>query len=243
MSESAAAADKETGYAGKEKSTFREYAEAILVALALAMFVRTFVVQAFKIPSGSMEDTLLVGDHILVNKFSYWFRNVARGDVIVFRFPRDERRDFIKRVVGLPGDEVLVRGKRVYVNCKTPDQLERCQPLDEPYAVFKDPDGIAAGPPRERLPFRVPGGSYFVMGDNRNNSQDSRYWGFLKAGAQLDHLRLRFSDFVWDIPFPCGLWRAPCWDSKIRGNAFLIYWSWNGAGSSVRWSRLGNWIR
>ena len=243
MSESTVVSDKETVCARKEKSTFREYAEAILVALALALFVRTFVVQAFKIPSGSMEETLLVGDHILVNKFSYWLRDVARGDVIVFRFPKDESRDFIKRVVGLPGDVVLVWGKKVYVNCKTPEQLERCQPLAEPYAIFKDPDGVASGPPRERLPFRVPEGSYLVLGDNRNNSQDGRYWGFLKAGVKLDHLRLRFSDYSWDIPFPCGLWQAPCWDSKIRGNAFLIYWSWNSAAGSVRWSSLGSLIR
>ena len=94
----------------KSKSTFREYAEAIVIALLLAMFVRTFVVQAFKIPSGSMENTLLVGDHILVNKFIFWFREPRRGDIIVFRFPKDDRRDFIKRVVGLPGEEVMGRG-------------------------------------------------------------------------------------------------------------------------------------
>ncbi|MBT3350481.1 MAG: signal peptidase I [Nitrospinaceae bacterium] len=243
MSDSTAASDDQTNYKRKEKSTFREYAEAILVALALALFVRSFVVQAFKIPSGSMEETLLVGDHILVSKFSYWFRDVARGDVVVFRFPRDERRDFIKRVIGLPGDVVLVRGKRVYVNCKTPELIGRCQSLKEPYAVFKNPDGVAAGPPSEKLPYRVPAGSYLVMGDNRNNSQDSRYWGFLKSGVQLDHMRLRFSDYSWDIPFPCGLWKAACWDSKIRGNAFLIYWSWNSPAGSVRWSRLGSWIK
>ena len=96
----------------KSKSTFREYAEAIIIALLLAMFVRTFVVQAFKIPSGSMENTLLVGDHILVNKFIFWFRKPERGDIIVFRFPKDERRDFIKRVIALPGEEVMVRGRK-----------------------------------------------------------------------------------------------------------------------------------
>ncbi|MEE9256449.1 MAG: signal peptidase I, partial [bacterium] len=99
------AAGKEAESRRGGKSTAREYAEAILIALVLALFVRTFVVQAFKIPSGSMEETLLVGDHILVNKFIYWLRGVERGDVIVFRYPQDESRDFIKRVVGLPGDE------------------------------------------------------------------------------------------------------------------------------------------
>ncbi len=226
----------------REKSAIREYAEAILIALLLALFVRAFVVQAFKIPSGSMENTLLVGDHILVSKFIYWFRDIERGDVIVFRYPREEWRDFIKRVVGLPGDVVLVRGKRVYINCKTPGALDLCTPLAEPYAVFKDPDGVAAGPPSERNPFRVPKGSYFVMGDNRNNSQDGRYWGYLKAGYQLDHLRLRFSDYVLDIPFPCGLWRSACWDSKIRGSAFMIYGSWNQDTGSVRWGRIGSGI-
>ena len=240
--EDARAADKDADSPRREKSTIREYTEAILIALFLALFVRAFIVQAFKIPSGSMENTLLVGDHILVSKFIYWFRDIERGDVIVFRFPQDERRDFIKRVVGLPGDVVLVREKRVYVNCKTPGALDRCAPLEEPYAVFKDPDGVAAGPSSERPPFRVPKGSYLVLGDNRNNSQDSRFWGFLKAGDQLGHFRLRFSDYVWDLPFPCGLWRSACWDSKIRGSAFLIYWSWNHEAGSVRWVRIGSGI-
>ncbi len=232
------AAGKEAESRRRGKSTAREYAEAILIALVLALFVRTFVVQAFKIPSGSMEETLLVGDHILVNKFIYWLRGVERGDVIVFRYPQDESRDFIKRVVGLPGDEVLLRGKRVYINCKTPARPENCTPLKEPYAVFK-PHGRAQGP-RRSAPYRVPPGHYMVLGDNRNNSQDSRYWGFLKAGNQLDRLRLRFSGYSIDLPFPCSLWSAPCWDDKIRGAAFMIYWSWNGEAGSVRWGRLGS---
>lgn len=238
MTDMGAEAGQETAYGRKEKSTIREYAEAIAIALLLALFVRTFVIQAFKIPSGSMENTLLVGDHILVSKFIFWLRDVKRGDVIVFRFPEDESRDFIKRVVGLPGEEIIVRGKRVYVNCKTPDQIDLCKPLDESYAVFK-PDGRAYGPAFQKKTFRVPSGQYFVMGDNRNNSQDSRFWGFLKAGEQLDYLPLRFGGYSGGIPFPCSLWSAPCWDSKIRGAAFLIYWSWNGDDGSLRWGRLG----
>ncbi|MFQ5896366.1 MAG: signal peptidase I, partial [Nitrospinota bacterium] len=118
--------------ASRAKSALREYAEAILIALLLALVVRAFVVQAFKIPSGSMENTLLVGDHILVNKFLYYFAEPQRGDIIVFRYPRDESRDFIKRVVGLPGEVVMVRGRRVYVNCATPQEPARCTPLREP---------------------------------------------------------------------------------------------------------------
>lgn len=231
-------AQQDTAYRRKEKSTLREYAEAIIIALLLALFVRTFIIQAFKIPSGSMENTLLVGDHILVSKFIYWLRDIERGDVIVFRFPKDESRDFIKRVVGLPGEELIVQGKRVFVNCKTPDNLEACQPLDESFAIYK-PNGQAYGSPFQKKSFRVPSGHYFVLGDNRNNSQDSRFWGFLKAGEKLDHLPLRFGGYSAKIPFPCSLWSAPCWDSKIRGSAFLIYWSWNHDEGNLRWNRLG----
>ena len=294
MSGEAAAAGKKAESRGYEKSTFREYAEAIIVALQLAGFVRGVVVQAFKIPSGSMEKTLLIGDHILVNKFIYWFRGVERGDVIVFRFPKDESRDFIKRVVGLPGDEILFRRTRIYINCKTPETPDKCNPLDEPHAIYR-PDGKSYWPGAPAAPKRVPAGSYFVMGDNRNNSTDSRHWGFLKEGERLDHIKVRVLDIfiptkpgrgyggsgnivslVWNsilraawgvldlvglkyidantsgrdeyigIPFPCSLYAAPCWDPKIRGVAFFIYWSWNndeGDSRWVRWDRLGNGIR
>ncbi len=206
----------------KQKSWLREYAEAILIALALALLIRTFIVQAFKIPSGSMENTLLVGDHILVNKFSYGIhlpnevlftsiklfpdvrffpKTPERGDIIVFKYPKDEQRDFIKRVVGLPGDKLEIRQQKVYVN----DRLLH----DDDYAIHRDPANGEPLYPRDDFgPLRVPEGHLFVMGDNRENSQDSRYWGFL------------------DI-------------NNVRGKAQLIYWSWNGENNSVRFNRIG----
>ncbi|MBI3625998.1 MAG: signal peptidase I [Candidatus Rokubacteria bacterium] len=195
----------------KRKSLTREYIEAIVIAILLALVIRTFVVQAFTIPSGSMVPTLQVGDYILVNKFLYGaevpfttlhlpaIRQPRRGDIIVFKYPWDEKRDFIKRVIGLPGEEVSVKGRTVYVNGR---------PLDEPYAVYNDG---ASHPGIEYGPTLVPTDSYFMMGDNRDNSQDSRYWGFLKR-------------------------------EKIRGKAFIIYWSWDGDTHWLRWRRLGHYL-
>ena len=168
------------------KSTAREYFESIVVAVILALFIRTFVVQAFKIPTGSMEPNLLVGDHLLVNKFVFApaatslerailpVREITRGDVIVFKFPEEPERDFIKRVIGLPGETVEVRNRQVMINGTR---------IDEPYAHYLFPvsDDEAGGfDVRARYgPVTVPEGHYFMMGDNRDNSQDSRYWGFL----------------------------------------------------------------
>jgi signal peptidase I len=206
------------------KSTLREYFESIVIAVILALFIRTFVVQAFKIPTGSMEENLLVGDHLLVNKFVYGpaasslehallpLDTVYRGDVVVFKYPEDPGRDFIKRVIGLPGETLEVRAKRVYING---------QPLTEPYTHFLEPAGAFGGRAgemtsadvRERFgPVQIPADQYFVMGDNRDNSQDSRYWGFLPR------------DYV-------------------KGRALVIYWSFDTARdlnvfSSVRWGRL-----
>ena len=201
----------------KSKSTFREYAEAIGMALLLALFIRTFIVQAFKIPSGSMIPTLQIGDHILVNKLAYGvripflerylagFQKVQRGDVIVFIFPEDRSKDFIKRVVGVSGDSVEVRGKKIYLNGAQ---------VDDPHAHFEGDDPQAAGlPSRDDYgPRTVPDNHVFVMGDNRDRSYDSRFWGFVS----LD---------------------------EVRGKAFLIYWSWDGADRWVRWERLGSLIR
>jgi len=189
----------------REKSVIRQYTEAFLVAILLALVIRTFVVQAFKIPSGSMLPTLQIGDHLLVNKFLYWFTDTQRGDIIVFKFPQDEGRDFIKRVIALPGDKVEVRGKRVYVNDK---------PVQESYAVHLDPS-MQENPhsPRDNFsPVKVPAGQLFMMGDNRDYSMDSRFWGFL------------------DI-------------KKIKGKAFIIYWSWDRDRFRPRWGRIGMVIR
>jgi signal peptidase I len=188
------------------KSTAREYFESIVIAVILALFIRTFVVQAFKIPTGSMENNLLIGDHLLVNKFIFgpsispWERallperDIRRGDVIVFKYPEDLERDFIKRVIGLPGETLEVRDKRVYINGKR---------IDEPYVHFLEPpQGPAAFSEvtsydlRERYgPITIPAGKYFVMGDNRDNSQDSRYWGLLPR-------------------------------ENVKGLAMMIYWSY-----------------
>jgi signal peptidase I len=201
----------------KTKSTFREYAEAIGMALLLALFIRTFIVQAFKIPSGSMIPTLQIGDHILVNKLAYgiriplWghylvdFGKVQRGDVIVFIFPEDRSKDFIKRVIGVAGDTVEIRGKKVYING---------QQIDDPHAHFEgdDPQNILPASRDDYGPTKVPANHIFVMGDNRDRSYDSRFWGFVN----LD---------------------------DVRGKAFLIYWSWDGSDRWVRWERLANLIR
>ena len=213
------AADKEAE--APKKSIAREYTEAILIALLLALLIRTFIIQAFKIPSGSMESTLLIGDHILVSKFSYGthipneipFLNIKlfddivlfskvpqRGDIIVFKFPKDERRDFIKRVIGLPGDFLEVRRQKIYINKKL---------FEDTHARHTDPASNDSFVPRDDFgPVLVPEGYVFVMGDNRENSQDSRYWGFLNV-------------------------------KKIRGKALMIYWSWNRIENWVRFERFG----
>ena len=216
------AADKEAE--APKKSIAREYTEAILIALLLALLIRTFIIQAFKIPSGSMENTLLIGDHILVSKFSYGthipneipfldiklfddivlFSKVPqRGDIIVFKFPKDERRDFIKRVIGLPGDFLEVRRQKIYIN----DKL-----YEDTHARHTEPASDSSLVPRDDFgPVLVPEGYVFVMGDNRENSQDSRYWGFLNV-------------------------------QKIRGKALMIYWSWNSIENWVRFERFGKFL-
>jgi signal peptidase I len=146
---------------------WKEYIKAGVVALALALFIRAFVAQAFKIPSESMVPTLLVGDHLLVNKIVYRIWEPQRGDIIVFEYPMDVSRDFVKRAIGLPGDTVEVKEETVYING---------QPLKEPYAIYEkshpfDSAGYHWGP------YKVPADNLLMFGDNRNNSQDSRVWG------------------------------------------------------------------
>jgi len=202
-----------------KKSQLRDWTEALIVAAILALIIRTFVVQAFKIPSGSMEDTLLIGDHLLVNKFIYGtqlpfadepvlaIRQPEQGDIIVFEFPEDrgksyfKRRDFIKRIIGLPGDKVEIRNKNVYINGVR---------VITPEAVFKD-GNLTAGPRDNMREIEVPQDSYFVMGDNRDRSYDSRFWGFVKR-------------------------------SEIKGLAFIKYWSWDNGAFMPRWSRIGRLI-
>lgn len=170
-----------------KKSIVREYAESLIIAVILALFVRTWVFQAFKIPTGSMKPNLLVGDHLIVNRMIFAptvtslerailpGRAIRRGDVVVFKFPKDPERDFIKRVIGLPGDELAMRRKKLHING---------QPLDDVWAHYNEPasaDGQPRGDSRleEYGPVTVPPGQYFMMGDNRDDSEDSRYWGFM----------------------------------------------------------------
>jgi len=188
--------------ASEPQSKLREYTEAIVIAILLALFIRTYIVQAYKIPSGSMLETLQIGDHLLVNKFLYGIkipftdarvlavRDPERGDIIVFKYPEDESKDFIKRVIGLPGDTISVVDKVVHIN-GDPYQIEAEQHVDP----LTYPAELQ---PRDNLgPVTVPPGSYFVMGDNRDRSLDSRFWGFVSA-------------------------------EKIRGKAVIIYWSGTG---------------
>ena len=201
----------------KSKSKFVEYAEAIIIAILIAFFIRTFIVQAFKIPSGSMKPTLLIGDHILVNKFIYGVKipfirknlisisEPKRGDVIVFIYPEDRSKDFIKRVIGVGGDTIEIRNKKIFLNGL---------PFQDTHGVYVD-DFIIPGTiqPRDNFgPMTVPKGDVFTMGDNRDQSYDSRFWG------------------VVDL-------------KDVLGKAFIMYWSWNREDHNVRWSRLGRLVR
>jgi signal peptidase I len=201
--------DTGSGAVAAKKSMFREMMEALLVALALAFVIRTFIVQAFKIPSGSMLETLQIGDHLLVNKFLYGLKwpfsdNYAiqgadpeRGDIVVFRYPNNKDIDYIKRIVGLPGDTIEIRNKQLFRNG---------QAVQENYIRHSQPTLVV--PVRDNFgPVTVPSGKYFMMGDNRDDSQDSRFWGFVDRG-------------------------------DLHGKAWRIYWSSEGLGN-VRWSRFG----
>ncbi len=196
-----------------QKSKIQEWFEAIIIAAFLALFIRSFVVQAFKIPSGSMLETLQIGDHLLVSRFGYDikvpFTNISifstgdpqRGDIIVFEYPEDPSKDFIKRVIGLPGDKFEIVNKQVFING---------QPLSEPYKQHIDSRILTL--PQKRDNFKsvtVPQGHYLMLGDNRDDSRDSRFWGYVSREA-------------------------------IIGKALILYWSWDGGDMSVRWNRLLN---
>jgi signal peptidase I len=221
---------------GPRKSVGREYLESVVVAIMLALFIRTFIVQAFKIPTGSMEQNLLIGDHLLVNKLLYspsagaWEdalfakRDVRRGDVIVFKFPEDPARDFIKRVVALPGETVAVRGKAIYINGKLlkedytffggnlgePRKEQATGPEQLPPEAAENPRTEYLGPQNHYGPKVVPANQLFVLGDNRDNSRDSRFWDFLPR-------------------------------DQVKGRALLVYWSYEakrdeyGDRSAFQW--------
>ena len=199
---------------GKLKSKMYEYAEAIIIAILIAIVVRTFVVQAYKIPSRSMVPTLLVGDHILVNKFIYGVKvpflrntiipvtNPQRGDIVVFIYPNDRSKDFIKRVIGVSGDKIEIKNKIIFINGKQ---------YSDAYGIYSD-NVIYPGSmqPRDNFgPVTVPPESLFVMGDNRDESADSRFWGFVDL-------------------------------KDVEGKAFIIYFSLNYEEKNLRWQRLGS---
>ncbi|HEY2774417.1 MAG TPA: signal peptidase I [Candidatus Binatia bacterium] len=199
---------------GDVRSTLREYLEAFGMAILLALFIRTFLIQAFKIPSESMKPTLLVGDHLLVNKFLYGIRipfiekrvfevfKPQKDDVIVFVYPEDRTKDFIKRVKAIAGDTIEVKDKVVYING---------QKVDDPHAWYEP--GARLVPARDNFgPFTVPDGQVFVMGDNRDHSHDSRFWG--------------------TVPI-----------DDILGKAFILYWSWDSDTFRPRLSRMGSLIQ
>jgi len=226
----------------KKKSFYKEWIEPFLIAAVVALFIRQFAVEAFKIPSGSMIPTLLIGDHLLVNKFIYGPRipftdtrfftweQPKRGDIIVFKYPENESKDFIKRVIGLPGDKIEIKDGVLFINDQ-PVQVKELGVYDSgdqgarpPYyqkprllqeqlgavshqiLYLRDQTGYNFGP------ILVPKDSIFAMGDNRDNSQDSRVWGFVK-------------------------------ENKILGRALIIYWSWDGTDRWVRWERIGSLIK
>lgn len=197
----------------KTKSKAKEYIESIIIAILIALFIRTFIICAYKIPSRSMVETLLVGDHILVNKFIYGVKipllrrtiipvkDPQRGDIVVFIYPNDRSKDFIKRVIGVGGDKIEIRNKKIFLN----DQAYK-----DSYGIYSDNMIFPASmQPRDNFgPVTVPKGSIFVMGDNRDESLDSRFWGFVDL-------------------------------KDVEGKAFIIYWSWNRDQHNLRWERLG----
>jgi signal peptidase I len=226
----------------KHKSFYKEWIEPFLIAAVVALFIRQFVVEAFKIPSGSMIPTLDIGDHLLVNKFVYGpripftdiriftWKEPKRGEIVVFKYPENESKNFIKRIVGLPGDKIEIKKGILFINDQpvpviaqgVPKEKEQADspPYYEKPKLFEEQLGIVKHEIQylrdqsnyDFGPKLVPAESVFVMGDNRDNSQDSRFWGFVKF-------------------------------EKILGRALIIYWSWDGDGRWVRWERIGTLIR
>jgi signal peptidase I len=204
-----------------EKSLLREYLEALLIAIIFATFARTYVVQAFKIPSGSMEKNLLIGDHILVNKFIYGptvspleqrllpMRPVDRGDIVVFKYPQDPTRDFIKRCMGIPGDTLRLVGEDLFINGRPVDDKSYTWYAEE----LLEEGEFTGGRVRESFgPRTVPPESYFCMGDNRDNSNDSRFWG--------------------EVP-----------RDYVKGRAFMVYWSFDAEQEPLDWPGFAGKLR
>ncbi len=233
--------DKSRQNNAPKKPFWREYGEALFIALVLALVIRAFVVQAFSIPSGSMIPTLLVGDYLLVNKFSYGIRNPftnkvmistwkpQRGDVAVFIFPQDPSKDYIKRLVGLPGDRVQIINKKVFIN----GQL-----FQTPQVRFADKELIPANQsPRDNFgPVVVPKDSYFFMGDNRDQSYDSRFWGFVPMDALRGKAEIIY--FSWE-----GTDHQPLYQAFMGGLKGLItHLAWDAGSFQVRWQRFGQLI-
>jgi signal peptidase I len=203
----------------KNKSIARDWAEALIVAFVIAMIIRAFILQAYRIPSTSMEDTLLKGDHILATKFTYgltmpfttkkiWGADKipSRGDIIIFTFPANHEMDFVKRVIGLPGDVIEVRDKKVYINGKR---------FEIPQEKYTDPFTLNQGPGKVRDnfgPVTISPGHIFAMGDNRDQSYDSRFWG--------------------QVPI-----------ENIKGKAFIIYFSWTSDNPWIRYWRIGHLVQ
>ncbi|MGH9791929.1 MAG: signal peptidase I [Candidatus Acidiferrales bacterium] len=247
-----AAARKKTA---RRHGRLAEYAESLLVTILLALFATTFVVQAFKIPTSSMEPALLVGDHLLVNKFIFggsgaWYerllpyRGIRRGDIIVFKFPFDDHSHYVKRVIGLPGERVRVADQQVYINGR---------PLEEPYKVHNglyDSYGDNFPPIHSHFPRRnvrdqwarqilshvedgeliVPAGRYFVLGDNRDSSLDSRFWGFVDRDSVMGRPLLIY----WSVEATAEDYTDRTLAGRLAGLGRAIA----GLPSRTRWDRV-----
>ncbi len=228
--------------AGPKKSLVREYAEALAIAFVLALVIKFFLFQAFSIPSGSMEKTLLIGDYLLVNKLSYGIRNPLdnkvmipigkpqRGDVVVFIFPQDPSKDYIKRIIGLPGDTVQITSKKVFINGKL---FETPQAHYEDSFIIPTPRSPVESARDNFGPVEVPSNSYFVMGDNRDRSYDSRFWGFVP----MDNLRGKamIIYFSWAGNHHDGFFPA-----LVEGLGGLVHnFAWNSQQFRMRWDRIG----
>jgi signal peptidase I len=215
------------------KSTTREYFESIVITAIIALFATTFVVQAFKIPTGSMESNLLIGDHLLVNKFVYGlhasflqpllpYKDLKRGDVIVFKYPKGPETAYVKRLIGLPGEKVEMVGRTVYINGEA---------LKEDYTQYIDSQSMY----EHYGPYQVPEGQYFAMGDNRDNSQDSRFWGFVPR----DHIIGKALTIYWSYETPRDEYLQTGVTNRLKQflDVFLNFFT------KTRWSRTLKIIR